>query len=590
MSSTEALQPDGDAVLYLIDASPSMVRSGLFEQVVDAVVTSIKQVQRQGDRQFDTGVIVYNITNPDFRRTQFVNLQVMMRIAKPTTSDLKALIFLANQEDLSQDFDASSLVNALQQAKLELALLKPSIFRRLVIITDNDKPCEEADLRRLQLLTHDLVQMDVLIAPMFLESSYKRFDPSSQWAKLVYLPPSLSRAREYSNLTVSMEPYNVDDLGADLITLVQSKAERKMTLFRGIFSVASLMIGIAAYKIVSRCLPPHSQFVAKTGSDAPHRVRSGVSLVYKDNRTIAGDSEVRRQYVLGTYGEVPLPIFQAEELEILRPSSHSPHLELISFVHAQRLHEFGMTTSSILIVPSNHSLANSKKAFASLRRSMIRQHKVAYVRYFPKNNHKPAVNGLMYAYDPFSNHSDSQRVLNPSVACGMYFVELPFADDLRHGVSQSRTNLRVSPTLESHVISLVKKFRYQPGFDPAQFPNPAIAQFASILESAALENETELYTISDSTKPNYEKIARNASCLAKNIQQSIIQTEEPRPPEAKKAKGMNMQEFIEAHGIGRLHLFTVPELRWALREQGLINTGRKEELLDRLSVHFALTL
>lgn len=540
MSSTEALQPQGDNVLYAID-----VHLPIWRSILKAVAHSIASLQQLGDRKFQVGVFLYGLdkldakppasTTPSPLGQKFPTPIVggccaLINLHQPKVEDLKLLLQLVEGETGVECASTSeSLLALAQTAKVEFFSQREKHFNRLVIFSDADPSFPASELQVLQQQFQSIAALGVLVVPVLFtdQDDHEEF-ASEFWSQIPYMPSNMSTAALSSGLRVSLNPVclaSLDEsaLAESLDLLVRQKAERKRVEFRGVLSCQSLQLGICGYAVAS----PHRQRYQGLFHRSAHG-HEPVHRVYSDPPI----DSIHKEFVLNPgCGGVEVSSQDLEELRAVIPPDGTPQIRIHRFLPPQRcqVEPHYRLYRSIFIVPSNFKIANSKRAFAALHRSMVRKQVVGLATYVPKQTGRSPMLGLLYAFDPATLQNEQvSQVCGPSPQSGMYFVKLPFSQDIRGMQMVQESETPANGRLEKKMAKLVNKFYYEPGFDPQLFSNPTNEQFAKVLGYLALgplqcpPEELMDEEGNDNTVPNYKSIRKHAGKLCEKIEELLV--------------------------------------------------------------------
>lgn len=534
MSSTEALQPLGDCVLYAID-----VHLPIWKSVLKAVAHSITSLQQLGDRKFQVGVTLFGLDakpTPTSLLSKRASAPIvsgccaLVPLHQSTVEDVKKLLQLA-EEDLPTKCapTSESLLTLAQGAKLEFYSQKVRLFNRLVIFSDSDPQFPASEFPELQVQFQSIAGLDVLVVPVLFTDQHDQEDFASEfWSQIPYMPSNMTTAALNSGLRVSLNPVCLSTLDEDhlverLDLLVRQKAERKRVEFRGVLTCQSMRIGVCGYSVASSPRPKYQGLFVRgaNGYERVHRVYAETDM-----------ESAHREYVLNPgIGGIEVNAEDVEELRTVLPSDEPPQIHIHSFLPPQ---ECQMGTHyrlyrSLFIVPSNFRILQSKDAFASLHRSMVRKQVVALASYIPNQRGRSPMLGFLYAFDPATaTNAHSSHPSGPSPLSGMYFVKLPFSQDIRGMQMVQDGKTPANGRLEQRMAKLVKKFYFEPGFDPQLFSNPSSEQFAKVLGHLALgplQCPPEQLTNekgNDNTLPNYKSIKRHAGKLCIKVDELLI--------------------------------------------------------------------
>lgn len=641
-----------DSVLYLVDASQSMASSGALDSALTSVCEAIRDTAKQGVARYDAGVILFNVDTPNGSET-------LLKMGEPAIADLKSMIRLVQNKPSSTikstHASGANLLNLIRLAKSAMNSLHTKSYRRVVLITNEDNPFKEnteEDVNESIVASNliaDLVASPSVLVPIFVNPPDHRFDTTKFWINVDYVPSFWASMEIMGD---NLKPIDVETLNSRHAALIVSRSVRKFSSLRGTLKLNKLSIGFMGYNIV------------RTHAGLPSAYKIGISSLKNgfDQREIlksnaifakAGSGaeieedkkpEFVRKFKLSSSKDEELWTVDVsnEDLEELKRfdddnddnnnNSNRSSVEIENFVSVETLRgihdKYGYVGHSILLVPSDDRLENSTKAFASLHRSMMNKKvaAIALLNHSSKaSSHAPQL-GVLYAFDPQSN--PAPKLLEPSASMGLYFVPLPYSNDVREIPSlvageitpQSSKPDPVAMSLKASLSALIKKFKLPNGYDPKKFPNPSYSLFAYILEHLALSLPLEYkengdgYKIivepQDPTLPRYAKIDQLFEKVGKVIvkQLSAFSNDEFavfRPastrkyadsselPDAKKAKvddEVTISAARDALNNDQLSKWTVPKLKMIAKQMG--DTGevfpsKKADLLTYIGTYMS---
>lgn len=502
-----------ESFLFAIDCSASMDQGepSLLSLVFQTVADSMRAlaIHNRADT-INLGLLFYNTTESNV---------TFKPLSLPTPLDVKKLIRLGERPQFRKDAvhcgqrSPEAFINMLNTAKAQVTGIHDRSLFRLIIITNDDDPVDGSAklLNIAQTSMSDLGDLRVLTLPVFLDLD-GLFKPTKFWSKLTYMPANMTEF-EYraGSVTLSSEP--AGDILSSLRRLIGG-AMRQPHAYIGTLRLGAMDIGIRSSSIYPnrpvKLFPVKLAVYEKNGETITEVLANQYAFLDKDTGKVLKDSEVARadentETAVDNYGD------ENNVYEMLR---FVPR-EVCVAAHLR----CGSSGVSKLLVPSNLRIEKSSRAFASLHRSMRQRNVGALMRL--SRIHGPPVLGLLYAFDPskpspgpaFDQKEDAY------IACGMFFVPLPFSDDIRDLETKAATKSEIKAEskpgdLESGLASVIQKMNIK-HFNPEKFPSPMRAQNERVLECQVLgldlqvdSDESGVYEMPDATTPRYGSMVK----------------------------------------------------------------------------------
>eukprot|EP00198_Chlamydomonas_reinhardtii_P009761 XP_001699098.1 DNA binding protein [Chlamydomonas reinhardtii] len=298
----------------------------------------------------------------------------------------------------------------------------------------------------------------------------------------------------------------------------------------------------------------------------------------------------QRVFELRTGNRARLPEVVASAPEVAEQAALAPSgLALLGFKPRSCLQLWHQTRSALFLRPDERSAPGSTAAFIALWRAMLSQDRIAICR--------PVCAALPMA----------------SEAPGMYLIHLPFADDIRQ--PEAVVGLPNPPLDEAQVAAaaaLMQALSLGGGsgqdqaqdqaaagvgvFDPSQVQNPWLQRHYTVVESLALSEPIPEWDPQrdDGTLPRRELWESEAAAAAvQAFREAFPQQGTKRKPaaatrQAKAAAASDAYDEVDWPSLlrsGGLKKLKIDELKTYLRKHQLKLTGKKDELLDRVTTH-----
>lgn len=573
MSSTEYQQPKEDVCGIILDghAPPDLLFS-----IFQAIINCIREINLRLDPNFK--VFVYLYGSGHFKKLLPVN---------PSLKHFRKILKLAHDKKeflrLAELYNSKGGMHlALSACKATMATQEENSCKRIVLISSNEEPCLPEEVEKCIEISKFLVQSEYLLVPFLVTLNGKAFNVDKFWANLKYLPVDYSLAFQRSELSNSLEPIDVTGLEGKLISMVQAKTVRKPVAFRGQISISNLKIGVSMYSIYSKWTKP----TTTRHQWQPHELKKQKSYHEDQDQNQNPDNEDENEN-LRPQKKLKVGYLYANQPPKPDLLSGLVNIEVLKFVDTQAVPQLGISGKRYFIVGSNLKIRNSKPAFASLHRTLRQKQKVAVcLMHKPSKPHL----GLMYAFDP-TNSNDN---VSPSTECGIYFVPLPFIEDIRVP-DLSTVSVSHSHENSTEIERLMQILYYSKGFSPELFENPMYLQFSRAFESVVLHTPFEQPP--DNTLPHYARL----SSFKNKFNLLIVPTSKSRPQSPVKPKpkpkplntsidwdeecpysGYSLREILRTDEDDMKEKYDSKTLYWATTKLGLVlATRRRKELYAR---------
>lgn len=492
---------------------------------------------------------------------------LFMDLSVPSIDKLKHLRLMSvSNEEFSRYFtpttdSSTGLANAFYLANKLLSSqnnskTKTYSSKRVVFITDRDTPLDfQAQKLAIKTRVKDLVQQDVELIPYFI-NPISGTDIKQEYSEYLDEKSTFNVAKFYEDIlflsmTKEIDPSLLIPKNLFEIDLLKDKQFKylqatKRSIFSSVLQLTdNIQIGIKGYNLVQKSKVPQPATICATyiknvikkgeGKDEEvheeeycdsrelvARKRIALSL---ETGNVVNQSDIIRSIRIGDQ-LIPCTPEQVESLKKLPetifpcdPETKKPKsiFKLVGFKDANTISWHYNLTKSIFLYPSDSTLINSKRAFTALYNSLIKKNKVAIVWAVPRQNSTPIMGALMpYPSDEsevevlkqhyLSTISKENNVANDSKTLypmGLYFVPLPFADDIRDKptkklfkeldfiVQDDSTTEKVTAreALTAQMGQIIKRLFMKAGYEPRRYPNPQLKDFYKVFEKSVFEEE-----------------------------------------------------------------------------------------------------
>lgn len=439
--------------------------------------------------------------------------------------------------------------------------------KRVVFITDRDTPLDfQAQKLAIKTRVKDLVQQDVELIPYFI-NPISETEIKQEYSEYLDEKSAFNIAKFYEDIlflsmTKEIDPSLLIPKNLFEIDLLKDKQFKylqatKRALFSSVLQLSdNIQIGIKGYNLIQKSKVPQPSTICATyikkitkkddekDTEAHEEeycdnrelvVRKRIALSLETGNTV-NQSDIIRSIRIGDQ-LIPCTPEQVESLKKLpetifpcSPETGKPKsiFKLVGFKDASAISWHYNLTKSVFLYPSDSTLVNSKRAFTALYKSLIKKNKVAIVWAVPRSNSTPVMGALMpypsdeseveilkqhylstipRRDDESSGNNDKKRYsANDSKSVypmGLYFVPLPFADDIRDKpvkklykeldfiIRDDTTSEQVTgrEALTNRMGQIIERLFMKAGYEPKRYPNPQLRNFYKVFEQSVFEEE-----------------------------------------------------------------------------------------------------
>ncbi|KAH9917274.1 ku70-like protein [Fomitopsis serialis] len=615
-----------DVILFCIDCSPSMLE--LYEDpkyedlqtchlytALEAAMNIEKRKVMVGPNDA-VGIMLFNTTrrnesngqSAEIKKGNFV-YQPIETINAPSVQEVMRLLEAAREDPnyLRESFPPMTegrvpMGDVFTSCNWVIRDGAPkTATKRVFLVTDEDDPHPGAAKDRLITTARttliDLVQAGVTVEPFFISTEEKSFDPSRFYSS-VLLPTNVVDEDDASGnvLPESISIARVDDL----LEQMRIREVPKRAQFSVPFQLAKdFTIGVKGYGLITEQKRGAYKYFAELGG----RMEVANSrTVYVDEDTQVEADKARVQYGMelgataesaededeGGYGLRVAPansrvFYTADELRSFRTLGLDPIIKLLGFKNRSSLVFEDNVKHSLFIYPDEMTYSGSKRTFTALLRTMINKKRIGLVLTITRRNASPQFCALL----PQEEKVDEGGWHEPA---GFHLIPLPFADDIR--AAPVEESVRASDELKDEARKFIDKLTVKNkngGYNPDAHPNPALGYHNAQLEASAFREEFDPAAFEDMTIPKYDQMHKRAGTLMKAWKEALLKDESANMTiittgsKRKADVSVDEAEIRSKYEVGKLEKLRVDQLKEFLKGKSQSVSGKKAELIDRVS-------
>ena len=570
-----------DAVLFVIDCSTpnslKPLKAGGRCLVAEALATAAgvlktKVITAPDDK---VGVLLYGVKekqNPN----NFDGIRLLHDLDRPSAQRIKVLEEEANRspKQMEERYGCGrpipvSDVFWTSTTIFNLGANQAQFDSRIFLFTCHDSPAATADeVQAARTRVQDLMDMGVEIEFFPLQFEEKEFSIDRFWGALLPVDPMdyVSRA------TLRLE---------QLERRIRMRIHRKRTLQRLSFHLCP---GIEASVSV---------FVTMLEAKVP----APIYLLNENNKPLKAECKQICEQTgallhpvddISTYVEVPghrILVSRAEAME----AKHfgDPGLRLLGFKPSSLLKDHHRIFHAYFVYPNEKGVRGSAVLLSALISSLLERKLMAICSYVARKNSEPMLVALL----PQAEVEEEGEQLRPP---GFVMIRLPWAEEIRQlsfpvpdGVPEE-----IPGELKAAAVAVVNALRLE-NFAPGCAENPKLQRHYAAIQALALAEEQPEETTDvlqpdaatlEKKKPIIEawKGAVSSCAPAKRTADAA----EGRAAKWPRREALAMPEGVEGMRAlvhsGDAERLTVAVLKDWLKSQGVANTGKKQELLERV--------
>ncbi|KAI9712110.1 MAG: ATP-dependent DNA helicase II subunit 1 [Bogoriella megaspora] len=622
-----------DAVLFAIDVSESMLKKPPPSDSKNAdrdsptsaalkCAYSLMQQRIISNPNDMMGVLLFGTKESRFQGEDvnsrgglaYPNIYLLADLDLPDVPEIKRLKALVEDEDEAKRLlipapkGSFNLANLLFCANQIFTTKAPNFSsRRLFVVTDNDNPHSNDKQARdgAAVRARDLYDLGVKIELFPISTEDHKFNRSAFFDDIVYDPYPKDPEAPAPMSSVAKPASSGDGITLlqSLLSAINSKASPKRAIFSNLpFEIGpGFRISVKGYVIIKRQEPAAKGYIDLKGEKPEIAVGKTMQMAEDTARTIE-KTEIKKAFNFG--GEQVT--FSKDELTALK-NFGDPIIRVIGFKPLEMLPIWATLKPSTFIYPSEEEFVGSTRVFSAMQQKLLRSERFALVWYIARRNASPTLAALIPGAEELSD--EGLQVSPP----GLWIHPLPFADDIRQA-PETTGKIEASQELTDIMHDIIKQLQLPKArYDPKRYPNPALQWHYRVLQAIALEEDMPEQA-EDNTVPRYKQIHKRVGNEVIEWGQALEeefaawQEQHGRSKEvfmgkkraapgaangasSKKTKHedegvIGDDEMRRAYEKHRLDTFKVDDLKAWLRDKRQSTTGKKVELVDRVTNYF----
>lgn len=351
--------------------------------------------------------------------------------------------------------------------------------KKVFLFTDNDNPIIEESVQEkniLRRLFNDLDDAFINIAPFFISTPYKTFNPQI-YSELLLINHN-GRTGEVEDDEEGDTIFDGPNTKPIDVAMIKQRVLRRKEIKRIQFQCPlifgdELIVGIKGYSIYSHEKSSRSKFVYETED-----VRKNV---YSRRRFISDQtgSEFEKTVKLYKFGNdedyIQLNDDQLNEINRYDPKFDS-FLRILGFKNEKIGIKFHYNTSKIpFIIPDEDKYQGSTRTLSALYQNLQKMEKVAILFGKLRKGSQPSIFALQPSKAPFPQ--------------GFMLIRLPFLDDIRKFPDGYDYYNETSNEMKVVTKSILKNLKLKNGYEPKDFKNPALQLHFKVLHDFLLQIE-----------------------------------------------------------------------------------------------------
>eukprot|EP00933_Yihiella_yeosuensis_P004334 TRINITY_DN108705_c0_g1_i1.p1 TRINITY_DN108705_c0_g1~~TRINITY_DN108705_c0_g1_i1.p1 ORF type:complete len:632 (-),score=135.40 TRINITY_DN108705_c0_g1_i1:409-2265(-) len=447
---------------------------------------------------------------------------------------------------------------------------------RVFLFTCNDSPCStDAERTAAETRAQDLMEAGVSIEFFPFSSPEKPFDIDRFWSAVLPIDPT-----DY----VSQAAMRLEELERR----IRMRVHRKRTLQRLNFHISEgVDVSVSVFVTMLESKIPYPVYLLNE-NNKPLKSQTR-QLCEQTGQILHPVDDIK------TYVEVAgqrIFVSRAEVLEIKQLCE--PGLRLLGFKSLSSLKHHHSIFHAYFVYPNDKGITGSSTFLSALLTGMLERRLIAIASYVARRNAEPVLVALL----PQAEEEDGSEQLKPP---GFHMIRLPWAEEIRQLSLQPPTDVpaEMPPELKEAAKKVVDSLTLE-GFVPGCAENPVLQKHYAAVQALALGEEQPEETV-DVLQPDAETLATKAPIIEawKAAIDAIVPPKaagagakralegEDGLPKAKAKREappapLNMDEMRNLVNTGEVDRLTVPQLKEWLKVQGVANSGKKSELLDRV--------
>lgn len=293
-------------------------------------------------------------------------------------------------------------------------------------------------------------------------------------------------------------------------------------------------------------------------------------------------SNINRIMHFATFGNdrvLMTPVDVAKIKHVANPGTDTSSLIILGFKSQDAIQINLTVDKAYFIYPTDEGADGSIRAFANLHAAMIRKDVVAIGELLTRTSASSHLVAIFPQAEQKEMYEDGYE--EQTTPPGMIVVNLPFEDDVRileHNITNAATDALVEEALD--LIQHQKLEGIELGIN---FENAAIEKFWRYIEAVALETTTPAKEQHE-TELNDKEILNVAGAQIDSFRDSLPPDVEIEKPKGKrKAAGESDVDWFQLYSTDSISLCKVDDLKLYLKSTGAPTTGRKADLVIRVT-------
>ena len=519
-------------------------------------------------------------------------------------------------------------------------MMTPQDVRQICIFTNNDNPCCSSK-ELLDILKHraqDVLdnEIEIIVWPfpkpngkafdysLFYDcigatTPAKVFDDSSQQVSAIKQEDGMEQNGDGAKAldTTISTTMGLETLVDCFISHVWKKARRSdaivmllpdwkqrrvdgqdvpvgimVDLFK-LIKIARTPAEVVIHQQTGRALSKATQMFPAGGGDIlfEYRQSAQTSLRRRHYQEPGVQDRIRTYCSFGNDERVPMSHEDMMELKRASNATSTPSLIILGFKSVDDIPFYHMTDSSYFMYPNDEMVEGSCVAFANLHASMIRKGVVAIGELLTRTQSS----SRLVAVYPIPEKSDGEQETTLPRPSGMLAVPLPFEDWIRavEPDAAARATSEGGPDSDLATDELIRAFEdivrkqtLQDAVIGEDFENAYLSDFWKYVERIALDEPAaplqEYDTIVDEELVS-KLVGREVETILSLLPEDVVPTKEGRKRDlVPDDSGIDWQEKLLSESIDSC---TAVDLKKYLRSVGAMVSGRKGELVDRVTDH-----
>ncbi|CAB4399969.1 unnamed protein product [Rhizophagus irregularis] len=500
-----------DAVLFVIDASSSMLRANQSDEATEIPFRSAVQCASEvmtskliSDTTTDLIGVVFMGTQKSSNTLQKEHIYVLHSLDSPDIQRVKELNYIASGDvDFDNEYGSTNDEYPIGDVFWVCSELfnketsKTLKTKRIFLITDQDNPHVSNSVLYSTAITRarDLTESGIQINLFSLNKPDHPFDFNAFYSEIIH-SDELDEIPHYS------AQKNFDSL----ISQIMAKESPRRSLFSipfrlfgGDEGIPELTIGVKGYAMIIEKKKPAPRMIHMR-SETTRLAESRTKYVCMDTVQELMPDDIKYCY---EYGGEKIAFTKAEVAELRRFGQKG--LNLIGFKPSNAAKFHYNVEHALFLYPDEGQFEGSRRTFAALHKKMLEMSKVAICYLVKRDNSLPSFVVLEAQAEKLDE--DKRQIFPP----GFNMIPLPFADDIR----PLPPHAEITPAPDEMIDILkpiVDKLHMKGGFDPNKFNNPELGRFYDVLQALAFDKEVPL-GVEDLTNPKYTTINKRVGSI-----------------------------------------------------------------------------